>query len=168
MMINSAKKSVIAAIGLACIALTACEKETPADAVEPGKLESQAAEAMATMLPKSESPDGAKVFFTAPENGAVLASPVKIEFGIEGMTVVPAGDNQPHSGHHHLLINTDLPNPDLPIPADASHIHFGDGSTSTEISLEPGEYTLQMLLGDYLHIPHDPPVVSQPITITVE
>jgi len=84
------------------------------------------------------------------------------------MSVNKAGDDQPNSGHHHLLIDTDLPDPGLPIPADSSHVHFGDGSTSTQISLEQGTHSLRMLLGDYRHIPHDPPVISEPITITVE
>ena len=73
-----------------------------------------------------------------------------------------------HSGHHHLLIDTDLPDPGLPIPKDDNHVHFGDGSTETEITLEPGEHTLQLMLGDHLHIPHDPPVTSEQITISVE
>ena len=84
------------------------------------------------------------------------------------MAVVPAGENRPHSGHHHLLIDTDLPEPGLPIPKDDRHLHFGDGSTETEIALEPGEHTLRMLFGDYLHIPHDPPLVSDRITVVVE
>jgi hypothetical protein len=84
------------------------------------------------------------------------------------MDVVKAGNNQPDSGHHHLLIDTGLPDLGLPVPADEHHVHFGDGSTDTEISLPPGEHTLQMLLGDYLHIPHQPPLVSAAITITVE
>ena len=120
------------------------------------------------MLPRSASPDGARVFFITPSSGETVGNPISIEFGIEGMTIVKAGDKQVHSGHHHLLIDTDLPDPGLPIPADAHHIHFGDGSTTTEITLAAGEHTLQLLLGDHLHIPHDPPVVSNPITITVE
>ncbi len=119
-------------------------------------------------LARSASPDGATVFFITPATGDTVSSPARIEFGIEGMDVVKAGDSQPNSGHHHLLIDTDLPDPGLPIPADERHVHFGDGSTTTEIALTAGEHTLQLLLGDYRHIPHDPPVVSNPITITVE
>ncbi len=119
-------------------------------------------------LARSASPDGATVFFITPATGDTVSSPARIEFGIEGMDVVKAGDSQPNSGHHHLLIDTDLPDPGLPIPADEHHVHFGDGSTTTEIALAAGEHTLQLLLGDYRHIPHDPPVVSNPITITVE
>ena len=84
------------------------------------------------------------------------------------MVVAPAGEDTPHSGHHHLLIDTGLPDLGLPVPKDDQHMHFGDGSTVTEITLEPGEHTLQMLLGDHLHIPHDPPLISDQITIYVE
>ena len=97
-----------------------------------------------------------------------MTSPVHIEFGIEGMTVVPAGDQTPDSGHHHLLVDTPLPDLSMPIPKDAQHIHFGDGSTSTDLELAPGKHTLQLLLGDYRHVPHDPPVMSEQITITVQ
>ncbi len=120
------------------------------------------------MLPRTPSADGASVFFITPANGTTVSNPIHIEFGIAGMDVVKAGVDQPHSGHHHLLIDTDLPDVGLPIPADEHHIHFGDGSTATEISLPPGDHTLQMLLGDHRHIPHNPAVVSQPITVTVE
>ncbi len=119
-------------------------------------------------LKRTPSVEGTRVFFITPSDGATLSDPVSIEFGIEGMAVVKAGDMQPQSGHHHLLIDTGLPDLDLPIPADANHIHFGDGSTSTELTLDPGQHSLQLLLGDYLHIPHQPPVVSEVITITVE
>ena len=118
-------------------------------------------------LPRSESPDGARVFFITPADGDTVESPVFIEFGIEGMTVVPAGTAQEHSGHHHLIINAELPRPDMPIPANDNYVHFGDGSTSTSIELPPGEHSLQLLLGDHLHIPHNPPVSSEKITITV-
>ena len=119
-------------------------------------------------LPRTLSPEGASVFFITPADGDTVSSPVRIEFGIDGMIVVPAGTEHAHSGHHHLLVDAGLPDLGVPIPADATHIHFGDASTSTELGLEPGEHTLQLLLGDHLHIPHDPPLVSQRIAITVE
>jgi hypothetical protein len=119
-------------------------------------------------LARSSSPPGARVFFVTPADGDNLSNPVRVEFGIEGMTVARAGTQQPNSGHHHLLINTGLPNLAMPIPADENYRHFGDGSTSTEITLEPGRHTLRLLLGNHLHIPHDPPVTSEVITITVE
>ena len=119
-------------------------------------------------MPRTASPDGARVFFISPANGDTVSNPIAIEFGIEGMSVVAAGVNEDHSGHHHLLVDTDVPDTGLPIPADANHIHFGDASTATELTLAPGEHTLRLLLGDHLHIPHDPPVVSDPISIMVE
>jgi len=119
-------------------------------------------------LPRTASPADARVFFISPADGDTVSNPVRIEFGIAGMSVARAGDNQPDSGHHHLLIDTGLPDLGAPIPADANHIHFGDGRTTTEITLEPGQHTLRMLLGDHVHIPHDPPVMSKTITVTVE
>lgn len=131
-----------------------------------------AAEPMAAAEPampsKSAAPDGARVFFITPADGDTVSSPVTVEFGIESMEVVRAGVASPNSGHHHLLVDTDLPDLGMPVPADENHIHFGDASTSTTLELEPGEHTLQLLLGDHLHIPHDPPVMSDRITITVE
>jgi len=154
----------------ALLALAACGKK-PADepADTPAIAETEApAEAASAALPRSASADGAKVFFITPASGATVANPVSIEFGIVGMDVVKAGINQANSGHHHLLIDAEIPDLGLPIPADAHHVHFGDGSTVAEITLPSGEHSLQMLLGDYLHIPHSPPLVSEPITITVE
>ncbi len=120
------------------------------------------------VLPRTAAPHGARVFFISPADGETLENPIRIEFGIQGMTVVKAGDATANSGHHHLLIDTEVPNKSLPIPADKQHIHFGDGSTRTEITLSPGEHRLQLVLGDHQHIPHDPAVVSKAITITVE
>ncbi len=117
---------------------------------------------------RTASTADAAVFFITPGDGDTVSSPVTVEFGLSGMSVVTAGVNEAHSGHHHLLVDTDPPNMGLPIPADANHIHFGDASTSTELTLEPGEHTLRLLLGDHLHIPHDPPVMSDPITIIIK
>ena len=111
---------------------------------------------------------GARVFFISPTDGATVSNPVKIVFGIEGMSVAPAGDDTPHSGHHHIIIDAELPDLGLPIPASDNFVHFGDGRTETELNLEPGRHTLQMLLGDHMHIPHDPPLTSGKITILVE
>ena len=119
-------------------------------------------------LPRTPSPAGARVFFVSPSDGDSVSNPVRVEFGIEGMTVAKAGEDRPQSGHHHLIVDAGLPQLSLPIPANEHYIHFGDASTSTELSLPPGEHRLQLLLGDHLHIPHDPPVTSEVITITVE
>ena len=144
--------------------VAACGQEAP----EQAAVEAAPEEPVATTLPRTTSPSGASVFFISPADGETVTNPVKVVFGIEGMTVVPAGDDTPHTGHHHLLIDTGLPELGLPIPSDAQHVHFGDGRTETEITLEPGEHTLQMLLGDHLHIPHNPPLISEQITIQVE
>ena len=149
------------------LTLSACGGGESETAVDEAPAEEAAAENTAS-LPRTPSPDGAGVFFITPADGETVSNPISIEFGIEGMSVVTAGDATPQSGHHHLLVDADLPNLSLPIPATDNYIHFGDGSTSTEISLEPGTHTLRLLLGDHLHIPHDPPVVSDPITINVE
>ena len=101
-------------------------------------------------------------------SGDTVSNPITIQFGIEGMTVGKAGDDQPQSGHHHLRIDADLPALDLPLPASPNHVHFGDGSTSTEITLDIGTHSLCMLLGDHRQIPHDPPIASDVIAITVE
>jgi hypothetical protein len=147
--------------------LAACGQQA-ADAPAADAVEAAPAMAEPAALPRTASPDGARVFFISPADGATVTSPVHIEFGLEGMSVVAAGVNDANSGHHHLLVDTGLPDLGLPVPADAQHIHFGDASTSTSLALEPGEHTLQLLLGDYLHIPHEPPVSSEVITITVE
>lgn len=119
-------------------------------------------------LQRSASAENARLYFLTPADGDTVSSPIPIEFGLDGMEVAPAGTEAQNAGHHHLLVDTHLPALDQPIPKDQHHIHFGDGSTATELSLEPGQHTLQLLLGDHLHIPHDPPVVSVQITITVQ
>jgi hypothetical protein len=81
--------------------------------------------------------------------------------------VAPAGIDSPNTGHIHLLIDTELASFDQPIPADAQHIHYGLGQTEAMVTLSPGSHTLRLVLGDHLHIPHDPPVMSDPVTIQV-
>ncbi len=110
----------------------------------------------------------AELYFISPADGDTTKSPVVVRFGLKNMGVAPAGTNVANTGHHHLLIDTALPNMKLPITNDAKHRHFGGGQTEASIELTPGEHTLQLLLGDFSHIPHDPAVVSEQITITVE
>lgn len=119
-------------------------------------------------LPRSPAPPGAAAFFITPMNGQTVSSPVTVKFGISGMAVAPAGDTTPNTGHHHLLVDVELADATVPVPSDSNHLHFGKGQTETELELAPGEHRLQMVLGDANHVPHDPPVVSTPITITVE
>jgi hypothetical protein len=124
--------------------------------------------AMAADLPRSPAPKDAELYFISPQDGATVKSPVTVRFGLRGMGVAPAGVAIENTGHHHLLIDAELPPPDLPVPADANHVHFGKGQTEAAVTLAPGRHRLQLLLGDHLHIPHDPPVASKPITIIVE
>ena len=115
----------------------------------------------------SPSAEGASLYIVSPAHGEVVSSPVKVVFGLSGMGVAPAGTDRPKTGHHHLLIDTGLPDLSRPIPADDKHRHFGGGQTEVVIELAAGEHSLQLLLADFAHTPHNPPVMSQPITIHV-
>ena len=120
-------------------------------------------------LPRSASPAGAAVYFISPKDGETVTGDVVVRFGLKGMGVAPAGIDTANTGHHHLLVNLEaLPSMDQPIPADDKHRHFGAGQTETTLKLAPGRHTLQMLLGDKYHQPHQPPVLSERITITVK
>ncbi|MDH3647353.1 MAG: DUF4399 domain-containing protein [Gammaproteobacteria bacterium] len=123
--------------------------------------------AVLAQIPRSPSPQDAEVYIVSPKHGATVSSPVRVVFGLRGMGVAPAGVNQPNTGHHHLLIDTEAPPLDRPIPADEHHKHFGGGQTETTIELAKGEHTLQLVLADYIHVPHDPAVCSERIAITV-
>lgn len=107
------------------------------------------------------------VYFINLKDGDKLESPIFIQFGLSGMGVAPAGTNREGTGHHHLLINVDDIDISRPIPSSFNHIHFGGGQTETTIDLPSGVYTLQLLLGNMSHIPHNPPVVSEKIKIEV-
>jgi hypothetical protein len=111
----------------------------------------------------------AKVWIESPKDGQRVSSPVSLSFASSDVNISPAGTEIPNSGHHHLLINLQaLPVMDMPLPANAQIIHFGKGQTETRLELEPGVYSLQLLLGNHLHVPHARPVMSEKITITVE
>ncbi len=126
------------------------------------------AQQQAAELPRTPAPEGAEVYILSPEDGAEVSSPFTVRFGLRGMGVAPAGVQHPNTGHHHLLIDVDeLPPENLPLPTTDQVRHFGAGQTETELDLPPGRHTLQLVLGDHLHIPHDPPVMSEKITITV-
>jgi len=124
--------------------------------------------ATAADLPRSPAPADVELYIISPKDGETVASPVTVRFGLRGMGIAPAGIEMANTGHHHLLIDTGPPPFDRPIPADANHVHFGKGQTEAVVTLAPGRHTLQLLLADHLHIPHDPPVMSKPITITVK
>ena len=110
-----------------------------------------------------------KLYFIEPKDGATVNGPIKIVFGLSGMGVAPAGIDFPNTGHHHLLVDLEnLPDLSKPIPANKNHIHFGKGQTEAILELPKGKRTLQLLMGNYLHIPHKEPVISDKITIFVK
>lgn len=115
----------------------------------------------------SETPGG-RVFIVSPVDGATVSSPVTVAFGLDNFLLAPAGTFEPGTGHHHLLIDTDLPPLNQPVPSDANHLHFGKAQSEASIELEPGSHTLQLLLGDGSHIPHNDALISGVITVTVE
>lgn len=123
----------------------------------------------AAQVPRTPAPQGAEVYFISPADGATVTGPVIIRFGLRGVGVAPAGVAAERTGHHHLLINVDPASVDMAagIPADDQHRHFGGGQTEATIALPAGTHRLWLLLGDHNHIPHDPPIRSQVITITV-
>lgn len=115
----------------------------------------------------STAPAGARAYILSPVQGARVTSPVTVVFGLDGMGIAPAGTHSANTGHHHLLVDTELP-ADLNAPLGADVKHFGGGQTQTRLELTPGPHSLQLLLGDHLHRPHQPPVFSKKITIIVE
>lgn len=136
---------------LLCLAVPAARAQDDADA-----------------LARTESPPGAEAYIQSPADGAEVTSPFVVRFGLRGMGIAPASVNVPNTGHHHLLIDVDTLPPDyLPLPANENVKHFGGGQTETMLDLPPGVHTLQLELGDAMHIPHLPPVRSKKITITV-
>jgi hypothetical protein len=117
----------------------------------------------------SPAPPGASVYFISPADGATVPKKFTVKFGLKGMSIAPAGTDEPNSGHHHLVIDlATLPDMTKPLPSNEHIMHFGKGQTETELTLPPGKHTLQLVFANYQHIPHSPPIVSKPITITVE
>jgi hypothetical protein len=145
--------------------------QTPAPPVMPGMtMPGQNASGAYTTPPagRMPSPKGAYVYIGWPTDGAVIHSTrFKVWFGTRNFGVAPAGTFVPNTGHHHLLIDVDLPPFDQPIPNDKQHLHFGGGQTEAVIELPPGKHTLQLLMADGRHVPHDPPLYSRKITIYV-
>ena len=109
-----------------------------------------------------------KVYFINIKNGDILKSPFLVQFGLVGKGVAPAGVDRENTGHHHLLINVDKIDYNMPIPSSAQHLHFGLGQTETNLDLPSGKHILQLVLGDKYHVPHQPPLMSQKIEVTVE
>ena len=113
------------------------------------------------------SVSGTKVYFINLKDGQIVKSPFLVQFGLTGeMGIAPAMADWPDTGHHHLIINAPPPNENKAISKKQLHLH--KGQTEITIKLPPGKHTLQAVLGDYSHIPHDPPIMSEVITVTVE
>ena len=135
-----------------------------------------AATASPAIAGETPAPGGAKLYFVNLKDGDKVSSPVKVVFGLSGMGVAPAGIEKKNTGHHHIFINRPelgkgedgADELDLNIPADDNHKHFGGGQTEASLELPAGQHTLQLVLGDKDHIPHNPPIASPRITITVE
>ncbi|MFJ4144552.1 DUF4399 domain-containing protein [Pseudomonas sp. NPDC089734] len=120
-------------------------------------------------IPRTPSPAGAEVYIISPKDGEIVTSPFKVQFGLKGMGVAPAGVDIPETGHHHLLIDVkDEPAANVPLPTTDNIRHFGKGQTETELSLPPGSHTLQLIVGDKAHIPLNPTVESKKITVNVK
>ena len=157
------KKLLIAAA--TCLVGGLSLAQTPAPATAPVAVSPTA---MVTGPARTAAPAGAKVYIVGLADGATVKSPVTIVFGLSGMGVAPAGVQFQNAGHHHLLIDADLPaDMGLPLPKTDNIRHFGNGQTEASIELKPGKHTLQLVLGDHNHVPFLPAVVSQKISITV-
>jgi hypothetical protein len=160
----------LTAAAAATIALLAGCSKAPEPAAEAAAADELAApaEAAAPVFARTPAPAGAVAYIVSPANGATVSSPVKVVFGLSGMGVAPAGVQFENAGHHHLLIDGELADPAMPVPADENHVHFGKGQTETSLTLAPGTHTLQLVLGDHLHVPFEPVIASSKITITVK
>jgi len=140
----------------------------PATPAKPATLPVAATAAPPANTARKPADKDARVYFVGLQDGAEISSPATLVFGLTGMGVAPAGLDNPNTGHHHLLIDTKLPNMDQPIPSDFNHLHFGAGQSEASVTLQPGKHTLQLLFADENHVPHNPPVMSTPITVTVK
>ena len=165
------KRAIVAT--LVALSLAACgDNTTPTpeakkEAVPVAATTPPAPEAPA-VSDRTPSPPGAKVSILEPADGATVKSPLTVKFAVEGMELLPAGTDAPNSGHHHLLIDAKLDDAGAAVPSDATHIHLGKAQTETQIELTPGKHTLQDVFADKNHIPHDPPVELEIVTINVE
>jgi Domain of unknown function (DUF4399) len=158
-------------LAMALLLLQACSggnDNPPApNASAPAAAAENAASASPVVAADVSNVSSARVFIVSPADGATVGSPVTVVFGIENFGLAPAGTFEPDTGHHHLLIDTTLPPLNQPIPADANHLHFGKAQTEAVVELTPGQHTLQLVLGDGYHVPHDPALISTPVTINV-
>jgi hypothetical protein len=125
---------------------------------------------------ETPSAPNTKQYFVNLSDGDTVSSPVKVIFGLSGMGIAPSGVENENTGHHHILLDRAPIGEgedgeeefEYGILADENNIHYGKGQTETVLDLAPGEHTLQLVLGDALHVPHNPPIFSERITITVK
>jgi hypothetical protein len=158
------------ALLIVCGVLAACGQQEPAaPATAPAAAPAATPPPAPAALARKPAPAGAMAYIIEPADGARVTNPVRVVFGLKGIGVAPAGVERNDAGHHHLLVDAPLPTElGLPLANDEQHRHFGGGQTEVELTLTPGRHTLQMLLGDHLHIPHDPPIASSVVTIEVQ
>ena len=150
-----------------CLIVLAAFAASPTSAVAQAPAAAQASAADGSVS-RSPAPKDAYVYIGWPLDGATVpAGRIKVWFGTRNFGVAPAGVARANTGHHHILVNTPVPPAGEPIPNDRNHLHYGLGQTETVIELPPGRHTLQLVMGDADHVPHDPPVVSKKITIQV-
>ncbi len=124
---------------------------------------------LATAWGETAAPPNASVYIISPKDGDTVTNPFRVQFGLSSMGVAPAGVETPNTGHHHLLIDANEPlDANEPIPQDKTHLHFGAGQTEALIELPPGKHTLQLVVGDWSHLPFHPPIMSDVITVTVK
>jgi Domain of unknown function (DUF4399) len=158
-----------AAVGLGGVAPAGAQQDASSASDAHHDHDTAAVAQAATPARRMPAPPDAYCYIGWPNDGEVIrTNRIKIWFGTRNFGVAPAGVTKPNTGHHHLLIDTPLPNLDEAIPNDRKHLHFGLGQTETVIELPPGTHTLQLLMGDADHVPHDPPVMSKRITIHVK
>lgn len=157
----------------ATVALAACSQKSadqsqPAAPAAAPAAAAPAAPPPAAGLPRQKAPDGTTVSFVGIKDGDTVTSPFKVGFAVTGAKVAPAGTTDPGTGHFHLIIDSDLPPQDAPLPANEHVKHYGKGQLEDTLTLPPGSHTLQIEFADGLHLPFDPPVVSDKITVTVK
>ncbi|WP_377805364.1 DUF4399 domain-containing protein [Azospirillum sp. A29] len=153
-------------LSLALVTVTATPAAA-ADASAQQKAGQKDSQSDSGAAPRTPGRKDAWLYIGWPNNGQVVGTRFKVWFGLRNFGVAPAGIHKDGTGHHHLLIDTDLKNFNEPIPSDKQHLHFGKGQTETILELPPGRHTLQLVLADADHVPHDPPIMSKKITITV-
>ncbi|RMQ65320.1 ATPase of the AAA+ [Pseudomonas syringae pv. tomato] len=163
------RRIVVCRVGFTSTVTGAIMKSLFSGTVVAGLLLSASMLVSAAEMPQTASPEGAEVYIISPNDGETVTSPFKVQFGLKGMGVAPAGVDVPETGHHHLLIDVkDQPAANMPLPVSDNIRHFGKGQTETELNLPPGQHTLQLLMGDKGHMPLNPSVESKKVTINVK